>query len=356
MTRPIHATVHLDALKNNLALVRRHAAHAKVWSVVKANGYGHRLHHIWPALGASDGFAMLNLEEAIALREAGWNRPILMLEGFFQAEELMLYDSYRLTTCVHSLWQVKALANVQLQAPLDVYLKINSGMNRLGFAPEQAVGLWHQLQALPAVGQVTLMTHFAAADSAHGVEEPMARLSAACAGIDAPRCFANSAATLWHPETQLDWVRPGIVLYGASPSGRWQDIAETGLRPAMALHSEIIAIQNLAPGDGVGYGLRFHANEQQRIGIVACGYADGYPRHAQDGTPVAVDGIRTRLVGAVSMDMLTVDLSRLPQAGIGSRVELWGEQIKVDDVAAASNTVGYELLSALAPRVPVRYG
>ncbi|BDH45517.1 alanine racemase [Salmonella enterica subsp. enterica serovar Choleraesuis] len=353
MTRPISATIHLDALRNNLAIVRRQAPAARVWSVVKANAYGHGVARVWSALSASDGFAMLNLEEAITLREAGWKGPLLMLEGFFHPDELEIFDRYRLTTSVHSMWQVKALANARLKAPLDVYLKLNSGMNRLGFMPHQANALWRQLKELPTVSGVTLMSHFACAELPDGVDDALARLNPACVEIDAPRSFANSAATLWHPQTHHDWVRPGIVLYGASPSGAWQDIAETGLRPAMTLKSEIIGVQNLHSGDGVGYGLRFRAADEQRIGIVACGYADGYPRVAPSGTPVVVDGVRTRTVGTISMDMLAVDLSQLPHAGIGSQVELWGEQVKIDEVAQASGTVGYELMCAVAPRVPI---
>lgn len=197
------------------------------------------------------------------------------------------------------------------------------------------------------------MSHFANADSPDGIARPLQVIEQALEGIDAPRSLANSAATLWHPETHHQWVRPGIVLYGASPSGRWQDIAGCGLQPAMTLKSEIIGVQTLKAGDGVGYGSRWRARGEQRIGIVACGYADGYPRTAPNGTPVLVDGSRTGTLGMVSMDMLAVDLTPCPQAGIGSPVELWGSQIKIDDVAAAAGTIGYELMCALAPRVPV---
>ncbi|MDU6923728.1 catabolic alanine racemase DadX [Franconibacter helveticus 513] len=353
MSRPIVASLDLQALRQNLQVVRRAAPHSRVWSVVKANAYGHGLDRVWSALGATDGFAMLNLEEAILLRERGWKGPILLLEGFFHADELALFDKYRLTTSLHSNWQVKALANARLNAPLDVYLKINSGMNRLGFAPERVHSVWQQLRAIKNVGQLTLMAHFADADKPEGIAEPMRRIEQAAEGIDAPRSLANSAATLWHPQAHFDWVRPGIVLYGASPSGQWRDVATSGLQPVMSLKSEIIGIQNLKAGETVGYGSRYRAGEEQRIGIVACGYADGYPRHAPDGAPVLVDGVRTGIVGTVSMDMLAVDLTPCPQAGIGSPVELWGNTIKVDDVASAAGTVGYELLTALAPRVPV---
>ncbi|QHM94526.1 catabolic alanine racemase DadX [Kosakonia sacchari] len=353
MSRPVLATLDLTALSNNLQVVRRAAPAAKVWSVVKANAYGHGLDRTWRALNSTDGFAMLNLEEAILLRERGWKGPILMLEGFFHADELPLFDKYRLTTSLHSNWQIKALQDARLQAPLDVYLKINSGMNRLGFMPERVHTVYQQLNALTNVATVTLMSHFAEAERADGIAAPLARIEQAAEGIDAPRSLANSAATLWHPETHYDWVRPGVVLYGASPSGAWQDVANSGIRPVMTLSSEIIAVQTLKAGETVGYGCRYRAQSEQRIGVVACGYADGYPRIAPSGTPVLVDGIRTGIVGAISMDMLTVDLTPCPQAGIGTPVELWGNEIKIDEVAAAAGTVGYELMCALAPRVPV---
>lgn len=353
MARPIVARLDLQALRQNLQVVRSAAPHSRVWSVVKANAYGHGLDRVWSGLAGTDGFAMLNIEEAILLRERGWKGPILMLEGFFHADELALFDRYRLTTSLHSNWQVKVLANARLNAPIDVYLKINSGMNRLGFTPDRVQTVWRQLRELKNVGQLTMMAHFADAEHPDGIAEPLARIEQAAEGLDGPRSLANSAATLWHPEAHFDWVRPGIVLYGASPSGQWRDVATSGLKPVMTLNSEIIGIQNLKAGDTVGYGSLYKATGEQRIGVVACGYADGYPRQAPTGTPVMVDGVRTRLVGRVSMDMLTVDLTPCPQAGIGSSVELWGDNIKIDDVAAPSGTVGYELMCALAPRVPV---
>jgi alanine racemase len=353
MSRPIVATIHSAALRQNLEIVRRAAPNSRVWSVVKANGYGHGIDRIWQHLSDTDGFALLNLEEAIQLRERGWKKPILLLEGFFHSDELELLDRYRLTTSVHSNWQIKAIAQAQLSAPLDIYVKVNSGMNRLGFMPEQLHNVWQKLRALENVGEMTLMTHFAEAEKEDGIIEPLKQVERAAEGLKAPRSLANSAATLWHPEAHFDWVRPGIVLYGASPSGQWQDIAGTGLQPAMSLNSDVIAVQQLRPGAGVGYGYRYHAQSEQRIGIVACGYADGYPRHAPTGTPVMVDSVRTQTIGAVSMDMLAVDLTPCPQAGIGSKAELWGDRVKIDEVASSAGTVGYELMCAVAPRVPV---
>ena len=353
MSRPIVATINQQALRHNLTVVRQAAPASRVWSVVKANAYGHGIDRVREALSATDGFALLNMEEAILLREQGWKKPILLLEGFFQPEDLQLIDRYRLTTSVHSNWQIKALASASLSAPVDIYLKMNSGMNRLGFRPEQVSGAWQKLRALSNVGEMTLMAHFADAENPQGLIAPLQRVEQAAEGLNCPRSLSNSACTLWHPEAHFDWVRPGIILYGASPSGDWQDIAGSGLKPVKTLSSEIIAVQQLQAGDGVGYGYRYHASTAQRIGVVACGYADGYPRHAPTGTPVCVDGVMTQVVGAVSMDMITVDLTPCPQAGIGSSVELWGEQVKIDQVAKAAGTVGYELMCALAPRVPV---
>ncbi|AMG58840.1 catabolic alanine racemase DadX [Pantoea vagans] len=353
MSRPIVATINQQALRHNLTVVRQAAPASRVWSVVKANAYGHGIDRVREALSATDGFALLNMEEAILLREQGWKKPILLLEGFFQPEDLQLIDRYRLTTSVHSNWQIKALASASLSAPVDIYLKMNSGMNRLGFRPEQVSGAWQKLRALSNVGEMTLMAHFADAENPQGLIAPLQRVEHAAEGLNCPRSLSNSACTLWHPEAHFDWVRPGIILYGASPSGDWQDIAGSGLKPVMTLSSEIIAVQQLQAGDGVGYGYRYHASTAQRIGVVACGYADGYPRHAPTGTPVCVDGVMTQVVGAVSMDMITVDLTPCPQGGIGSSVELWGEQVKIDQVAKAAGTVGYELMCALAPRVPV---
>ena len=353
MSRPVKASIDMSALRQNQHIVRRAAPASRLWAVVKANAYGHGLARVWNALSAADGFAMLNLEEAILLRELGWKGPILMLEGFFHADELALFDKYRLTTSVHSNWQIKALQQAKLHAPLDIYVKVNSGMNRLGFMPDRLHIVWQQLRALGNVSEMTLMSHFAEAENPDGIVEPMRRIEQAAEGMDCPRSLANSAASLWHPESHFNWVRPGIVLYGASPSGLWQDVANTGLKPVMTLSSEIIAVQNLKAGEAVGYGATWRTAEERRIGIVACGYADGYPRLAPSGTPVLVDGVRTVTVGRISMDMLAVDLTPCPQAGIGAPVELWGKEIKIDDVAASCGTVGYELMCALAPRVPV---
>lgn len=353
MPRPIRAEISLSALRNNLNIIKKTAGQAKVWSVVKANAYGHGINNVYHGLQDTDGFALLDLAEAVQLREHGWEGPLLLLEGFFEPDDLILIDRYKLTTAVHSFWQLSAIADARLQRPVNIYLKVNTGMNRLGFAPDRLNAAWLEASANPNIGEITLMTHFAGADETAGIDDPMAIFSRLTPNMHLPRCLANSAATLWHPRSHADWVRPGIVLYGASPSGQYQDIANTGLKAVMTLKSELIAIQSLNAGSRVGYGGRYKANRAHQIGIIACGYADGYPRHAPGGTPVIVNGRETVTVGTVSMDMLAVDLSSCPQALPGTPVELWGEQLPVDRVAQASQTLGYELLSALAQRVKI---
>jgi alanine racemase len=352
MPRPILAEIHPRAVKHNVELVRQKASSAHLWSVVKADAYGHGIERIFPALAASDGIALLDLNEAVRVRELGWTKPILLLEGTFTAEDVKIADQYRLTVCVHCDESLERLSSFRPTRPVDIYLKMNSGMNRLGFRPEAYRAAWERVRASSAIGEITLMNHFANADE-HEVEWQLIQFDKVTAGMPGKRSLANSAATLWHPETHADWVRPGIVLYGASPSGVAKDIADVPLQAAMTLRSELISVQTVQAGETVGYGRTFEAPGAMRIGVVACGYADGYPRHAQTGTPIAVDGVRTRVVGRVSMDMLTVDLTPCPAAHIGSRVELWGDQIRIDEVASGSGTIGYELMCALARRVPV---
>jgi alanine racemase len=354
MPRPISATVHTAALANNLAVARRAAPHSKVWAVVKANAYGHGLARAFPGLRATDGFGLLDLDEAVRLRELGWAGPILLLEGFFKPSDLDIVDRYSLTTTVHCDDQLRMIEMARLSRPLNIQLKMNTGMNRLGYTPEKYRVAWERARSSTSVGQIVLMTHFSDADGERGVDHQMMAFERGVDGIAGMRSVANSAATLWHPSTHFDWIRPGIILYGGSPSGVYADIASSGLQPTMTLATEIIGTQTLRPGDTVGYGSRFTADAPMRLGVIACGYADGYPRHAPTGTPVAVNGVRTRTVGRVSMDMVTVDLTPVPDAGIGAHVELWGPTIPIDDVARASDTVGYELMCAVAQRVPVR--
>ena len=348
MTTPID----LSALRNNFGVARRHGGSAKLWAVVKANAYGHGLSRARRALAAADGFAVLTLEEAANLRLMGVEQPILLLEGLFGADEITTCAELDLSPVLHHAAQLDWLQRQPPGRPLQIFLKFDSGMHRLGFPLAELDAVLARVRGLPGVAGVTLMTHFAQADDPTGVDwqlQPFLEQSVAHA---LPWSSANSAALLRYPHTQGAWVRPGIMLYGASPFDD-QSAAACGLRPAMTLASELIGVQTLQPGEGVGYGQLFRATESMRVGVVACGYADGYPRHAPTGTPVRVNGQVTRTLGRVSMDMLCVDLSGLPDAGIGSPVNLWGEGLPVDDVAAAAGTSSYELLCALAARVPV---
>lgn len=350
--RPIHATISASALQHNLNVVRRHAKSAKVMAVVKANGYGHGLIHVAHALNTADGFAVLNLNEAIDLRESGFEQDILLLEGVFDQEELQIAASFEVTVVAHHAKQIEMLQQLKLTRTINLFLKMNTGMNRLGFKPSEYLSAYHQLTNCPNVGHITLMTHFATADEAIGIARPLQCFQETTKGLVHPISLANSATILRHPEAHADWVRPGIMLYGATPVSGTPSTA-FDLKPVMKLTSAIISEQVLAQGESVGYGGRFTASKQTRIGVVACGYADGYPRHAPNGTPIAVAGKMTKTLGRVSMDMLCCDLTDLPEATIGSSVELWGNIVPVDAVAEASGTVGYELLCALAPRVPV---
>jgi alanine racemase len=357
MPRPIRASISAAAFAHNLGVARRHAGGARIWAVVKANAYGHGLLRAAKAMADADGYALLDFVEALRLRSAGIEAPILMLEGCFGPEDLELAARHRLTLVVHSMAQVEWLQKATLQGRLEVYLKVNSGMNRLGFTVDNLRLAWNALRDLPAVASITLMTHFADADGDSGVaaqlhwfDELTHPLSEAA---PVPRSLANSAALLRFPEeTRADWVRPGIMLYGCSPFG-FKSAEDIGLRPAMTLQSQLIAVQHLEAGEFVGYGLTYQAGQEMTIGIVACGYADGYPRHAPTGTPVLVAGQRTGTVGRVSMDMLCVDISDISEACVGTPVTLWGEGLPCDEVASAAGTVSYELLCALAPRVPV---
>lgn len=357
-SRPIRAHISGAALLHNYRLAKRRAPGAQAWAVVKADAYGHGQWRAVDALrGDADGFALLECENAVALREAGIKLPILLLEGIFSARDARAVAEYRLTTVVHCLEQLELLlAAVACEAPLAIYLKINTGMNRLGL---NAVDLQKAREMLAgrANAELTLMTHFADADGERGVAEQMGRFAAMASDWRGAVSLANSAAVLDHPQTHADWARPGIMLYGSSPFAR-RGAEELGLQPVMTLESAIIGVQQLLPGDRVGYGGTFVAERPMRIGIVACGYADGYPRHAPSGTPLAVTGRLTRTVGRVSMDMLACDLSEIPEAGIGSPVTLWGKgpagHVPADEVARAAGTIAYELFCALAPRVPVK--
>lgn len=340
--RPARALIDLAALRHNYRLARQlHGGRAL--AVVKANAYGHGAVRCAQALaGEADGFAVAFLEEALELRAAGLQQPILLLEGVFAAEELAEVAHHRLWIVVHHEAQIEMLERTPLAAPVHVWLKINSGMNRAGFLPAAVETVWQRLRASGKVADITLMTHFARADEPQVIttEEQVARFDAATARLPGARSLSNSGAILGWPRAHRDWARPGILLYGADPMPE----AKHALQPVMTLESAVMAVREIGAGEALGYGGRFVAGRPTRVGLVAMGYADGYPRVVPDGTPVAVDGRPARIIGRVSMDMLTVDLTELPDAGIGSRVELWGRQVAVNRVAQAAGTIAYELL------------
>lgn len=366
MPRPIEALIHTEALAHNLRRARAAAPEAKVWAVVKANAYGHGIERAYAGLQGADGFALLDPSEAERVRALGWRGPVLLLEGAFDARDLELCSRLGLWHTVHCEAQIDLLAAHKTHAPHHVYLKMNSGMNRLGFTPAAYRHAWQRLSGLTQVDAITLMTHLANADSTAGasaIADQLACFAAATQELPGDRSIANSAATLRFAGADTcvrgDWLRPGVLLYGASSDYPNHDAAHWGLKPAMSLRTRLIATQTLQPGDTIGYGNSFVAERAMRIGVVACGYADGYPRVAPTGTPVLVNGVRTATVGRVSMDMITVDLAPVPDAGIGSEATLWGTSasgatLSIDEVAASAGTSGYELMCALAARVPTR--
>jgi alanine racemase len=360
MARPIEALIHCDALAHNFQQVRKYAPDSRIWSVIKANAYGHGIEHVYTALGLSDGFALLEIDEAVQLRQLGWRGPILLLEGVFDARELEACSRLKLWHVIHSAHQLNWLTQHKTQEPHHIFLKMNTGMNRLGLEPGAFRAAYTRLMALPQVQEVSVMTHFSDADSAKGITHQLDSFNHTLAGL-APgaQSLANSAAILRHPQAispTSDWVRAGIMLYGAAPDAPDHMAAHWGLRPAMTLRSQVIATQSLTTGACVGYGSTYTAPHPMRIGMVACGYADGYPRHAATGTPILIDGIRTQTLGRVSMDMLAVDLSPIPAAAVGSMVTLWGQGpqqtlLPIEEVAHAAHTIAYELMCAVAHRV-----
>ena len=362
MPRPLSATIHLDSMRHNLARARACASGARIWAVVKANAYGHGLERGVRGFADADGLALIETENAVRLRELGWTRPVLLLEGIFDVADIALLDEYGFNSTVHCIEQLKMLEYTQLAGPVDVHLKMNTGMNRLGFLPSEYAAAYARLRAIPAIRHITLMTHFANADELEhprlAIREQVRRFQLGAQGLAGERSLSNSGGVLQQAELaealSNDWVRPGIMLYGGTPGGKSAD--DYKLRPTMTLASSIIGIQQLVAGDTVGYGSCFEAAGPTTVGVVACGYADGYPRHAPHGTPVLVDGVRTTLIGRVSMDMMTVDLTPIPNARVGSKVVLWGDGLPIDDVASAAGTIGYELMCALAPRVRVLEG
>jgi alanine racemase len=353
MLAGLRALIDHAALRANLAVVRRHAPRSRVWAVIKANAYGHGMVQVAEALADADGFALARVEEAVRLREAGVRKPLLVLEGAASAEELEAADRNRLELAVHQEEQVALLDQCRLTGPLRLWLKVDTGMHRLGLRPEAVPSLLERLRDDPRVDPpVGLMTHLANADDpADGLTiSQCCRLTDLARGGPMPLSIGNSAGILACPESRTDWVRPGIMLYGASPvAGRAAD--EFGLRPVMTLRSRLIAVKRLSRGDAVGYGGTYVCPEAMPVGVVGIGYGDGYPRQAPTGTPVSIRGREAPLVGRVSMDMITVDLRPVPEAAVGDEVTLWGEGLSVDRVAELAGTISYELLCRVTRRV-----
>ena len=353
--RPARALIDLQALRHNYQLARE-VTGAKALAVIKADAYGHGAVRCAQALEAqADGFAVACIEEALELRAAGIRAPILLLEGFFEADELPLIVEHDFWCVVHSLWQLDAIEHAKLAKPIHVWLKLDSGMHRVGLHPTDYKTAYQRLQASGNVAKIVLMSHFARADELHcpRSEEQVAVFQAARADLSAEVSLRNSPAVLGWPNVPSDWVRPGLMLYGATPFEEAQALA-TRLQPVMTLESKVIGVRELPAGEPVGYGAKFITPKPMRIGVVAMGYADGYPRQAPTGTPVLVAGQRSQLLGRVSMDMLCIDLTDVPQAGLGSSVELWGKNILASDVAAKADTIPYQIFCNLK-RVPRLY-
>ncbi|WXL25620.1 alanine racemase [Ectopseudomonas mendocina] len=355
--RPARALIDLNALRHNYQLARESSG-ARALAVIKADAYGHGAVRCAQALqDIADGYAVACIEEALQLREAGIRGPILLLEGFFEAEELALIEQHEFWCVVHTQWQLEAIERSSVKAPLTVWLKMDSGMHRVGFHPEQYEGAYKRLQATGKVGKIVLMSHFSRADELDCARSEEA-FEQARQALNAEVSLRNSPAILGWPQLfpqpqSNNWVRPGLMLYGATPFEVEHALASQ-LQPVMTVESKIISVRELPAGEPVGYGGKFVCERTTRVGVVAMGYADGYPRHAPTGTPVAVDGQLTRLIGRVSMDMLTVDLTDLPDAGVGSRVELWGKQVLASDVAMSAQTIPYQIFCNLR-RVPLLY-
>jgi len=353
--RPARALIDLQALRHNYQLARETTG-AKALAVIKADAYGHGAVRVAQALEAqADGFAVACIEEALELRQAGIKAPILLLEGFFEADELALIAEHDFWCVVHALWQLQAIEKSTVGKPLNIWLKLDSGMHRVGLHPADYQPAYQRLLASGKVAKIVLMSHFARADELNSgrSDEQVAVFQAARQGLNAEVSLRNSPGTMGWPHIPSDWVRPGIMMYGATPFDQPQAVADR-LQPVMTLESKVISVRELPAGEPVGYGGTFLTDRAMRIGVVAMGYADGYPRQAPTGTPVLIDGQRSRLIGRVSMDMLCVDLTDTPHAGLGSRVELWGKNVLASDVAASAGTIPYQIFCNLR-RVPRLY-
>ncbi|ADJ29638.1 alanine racemase [Nitrosococcus watsonii] len=347
------AIIDASALRHNLQRVRELAPRSRIMAVVKADGYGHGLTSVAGALVAADAFAVARLEEAMALRQAGHRCPVVLLGGIADKEQLQLAAAHRLTLVVHEFAQLELLERVPIISPLPVWLKADTGMHRLGFSPEVAAEAVARLRGCPAVASVVgVMTHLASADESEDSLTPIQlQVFEEIAAPGLLRSMANSAAVIIYPHVHFDWVRPGLMLYGASPFAHGTGAA-VGLKSVMTLKTRLIATHHLRPGDSIGYGATWVCPEAMMVGVAALGYGDGYPRHARSGTPVLVNGRPVSLVGRVSMDMITLDLRTQPEAKVGDPVIAWGPDLPVEEVARHATTIPYELLCQVTARVP----
>lgn len=355
MSRPLRARVDLDAVRHNYRYAKRCAPGTRALAVVKANAYGHGAVAIARALAEeADGFAVACVEEGLELRDSGVRAPILVLDGIFSPDEMTQIEQADLTPVIHDWLQLDWMLAARPRRALACWLELDSGMHRMGLEPVEFVRAQAALRDCPHVRDLVLMSHFARADEPDHdfTRRQLQRFETSCASAASPRSLANSAAILAWPETHADWTRPGIMLYGASPF-ETPHPAVAPLRPAMTLESALIAIRELAPGEPIGYGGRFVCERPTRVGVVAVGYADGYPRHATDGTPARVKGQPSRVIGRVSMDLLTLDLTGIEGVRIGDPVELWGSGVSASAVARASGTIAYQLFTNLSRRVPL---
>ena len=353
MTRPARVVIDQAALRHNLAQVRALAPRSKVMAIVKADAYGHGITRVAMALRSADAFGVACLEEARELREAGITQPLVLLEGPYSAAEMDEISALKLDIVVHDQSQLSILEKTRVSRPVAVWLKIDSGMHRLGFLPENVGPVWKRLNKCSSVADnIRLMTHLANAnqrnDEMTGTQLDCFR--SVTADFPGEKSIANSGGVIAYPESHADWVRPGLMLYGASPMND-STSREENLLPVMTLETKIIAVKILRANDPVGYGATWRCPEDMPVGVVAAGYGDGYPRHAPSGTPVLVNGRRASLIGRASMDMLTVDLRNQPEARVGDPVILWGAGLPVEEIAAHAGTIPYELLCGVHKRL-----
>lgn len=357
MTRPTFMTIDLVALKHNFSRLRQLAPGSKMIAMVKANAYGHGIKRVAQALHHADAFGVASLDEGMTLRDAGITQPIVLMEGLFDAHELQEAAHYQFTLVIHHEAHLVMLENTAVCKPFSVWLKINTGMHRLGFNQEQASAAYERLMKMRTVEKpLGLMTHFAEAhqlDACGATAMQIRSFEEITQTWVGPRSLANSAGILGWPKAHADWIRPGLMLYGASPFPTKTGL-DHDLLPVMTLSSRIIAILPIKQGGRVGYGGTWTAPHDTAIGVIGIGYGDGYPQGAQNGTPVLIKGQLCELVGSVSMDMLTVDLSKVPQAAIGDPVVLWGSGLPVELIAQHNHTSAWELLTRMTPRPQTR--